>query len=97
VLADSGWHVYNNMEHFLSKKMTPDNNCPFTCPYYKGEATYRKGMLPKTDSILARTINISIGVSDRGLGAGYGITIKSDNSEINKKVEYFRKVAERYL
>lgn len=97
VLADSGWHVYNNMEHLLNKKMLPDNNCPFTCPYYKGEATYRKGMLPKTDSILARTINISIGVSDRGLGAGYGITIRSDNSEINKKVEYFRKVAERYL
>jgi len=98
VVADSGWHVYSNMEHILGKKMTTNVNCPFTCPYYKGKVVnYHKGMLPKTDSILSRAINISIGVSDPGLGAGFGITIKSDESEIDKKIEQFRKVVERYL
>lgn len=98
VIADSGWHVYSNMEHILGKKVITSEGCPFTCPYYKGGTVeYRKGMLPKTDSILGRAINISIGVSDPGLGSGYGITIKSDDSEIDKKVEHFRKVVERYL
>jgi len=98
VIADSGWHVYGNMEHVLDKKVVTGEGCPFTCPYYKGGTVeYHKGMLPKTDSILGRAINISIGVSDPGLGSGYGITIKSDESEIDKKLEHFRKVVERYL
>jgi len=53
VVSDSGWHVYNNMEHLLGKKVTTDEGCPFTCPYYGGgEVRYERGMLPKTDSIL---------------------------------------------
>jgi hypothetical protein len=32
-------------------------------------------MLPKTDGILERAVNISIGVVDKGLGAGFGICI----------------------
>jgi len=98
VVSDSGWHVYNNMEHFLAKKVTTEEGCPFTCPYYKdGVGEYRKGMLPATDSILSRAINISIGVSDVGLGAGFGITIRSDVDEIDRKIEEFRRVAEKYL
>ena len=42
----------------------------FTCPYYKGgEVKYWKGMLPQTDDILSRAMNISVGVSDAGLGS----------------------------
>ena len=85
----SGWHVYNNMEQILNKLTVTAENCPFTCPYYKGKAEYRKGMLPKTDDILARAINISIGVSDRGLGAGSGITATSDNRDIDQEAEKF--------
>lgn len=100
VIADSGWHVYNNMEHILAK-MTVDNvGCPFTCPYYTekgGKMEYSKGMLPKTDAILNRAINISIGVSDVGLGAGFGINILSTNDEIDQKIEIFRKIAEKHL
>jgi len=90
--------VYSNMEQILGKKVITDEGCPFTCPYYEdGGVEYHKGMLPRTDSILARAINISIGVSGPGLGAGFGITIKSDNSEIDREVEQFRKVVKRYL
>lgn len=100
VLADSGWHVYNNMEHVLAKKVVDDIGCPFTCPYYTnkgGAVEYSKGMLPITDSILNRAINISIGVSDAGLGAGFGITINSSEEEINKKADRFIRVTKKYL
>jgi dTDP-4-amino-4,6-dideoxygalactose transaminase len=100
VIADSGWHVYSNMEHLLGKKTVDRKQCPFTCPYYTqsgGKADYRKGMLPKTDSILGRAINISIGVSDAGLGSGFGISIMSDEGEIEKKASIFKRCVEKHL
>jgi len=100
VVADSGWHVYNNMEHILNKMVVDDRGCPFTCPFYKdkgGKMEYSKGMLPQTDSILGRAINISIGVSDKGLGAAFGVTITSDNDEIDRKIEIFRNAVEKYI
>jgi dTDP-4-amino-4,6-dideoxygalactose transaminase len=100
VIADSGWHVYNNMEHVLGKKVVDQIGCPFTCPYYTdngGNANYEKGMLPQTDAILNRAINISVGVTDAGLGSGFGISILSDNNEIDIKVERFRQCVKRYL
>lgn len=87
VIANSGWHVYNNMEQLLGK-MTPDKiGCPWTCPYYTekgGKADYTKGMLPKTDDLLKRAINISVGVVDSGLGSGFGVNIKSTDAEIDQ-------------
>ena len=100
VVADSGWHVYNNMEHILGKMVVDDRGCPFTCPFYTdngGKVEYSKGMLPQTDSILGRAINISIGVSDAGLGSAFGITITSDNDEIDRKIEVFRNTVEKYI
>jgi len=100
VVADSGWHVYNNMDHILEKKVVDTVGCPFTCPYYTnkgGKVKYSKGMLSQTDSIINRAMNISIGVSDRGIRAGFGITITSDDSEIDRKVEQFRNTVGKYL
>lgn len=98
VVIDSGWHVYNNMEHFLNKKLPTEEGCPFTCPYYKGKTIeYHKGMLPKTDRILNRAINISIGVVDRGLGSGFGISIDSNYEEIDEKIAIFRKAVKKHL
>jgi 8-amino-3,8-dideoxy-alpha-D-manno-octulosonate transaminase len=39
-------------------------------------------MLPQTDDLLKRAINIGIGVSDVGLGSNYGININSSEEEI---------------
>ena len=92
-VARSGWHVYNNMEHILAMKMINPKNNPVTNPYYKGKVEYRKGMLPVTDRILERAVNISIGVVDPGLGAGFGININSSDDEVDSKAEQFRKIA----
>ena len=79
---NSGWHVYNNMENILGKKMPTSINCPFECPYYGKKVEYRAHMLPRTDDILQRAVNISVGVVDAGLGAGFGINILSSHEEI---------------
>ncbi len=100
VVADSGWHVYNHMEHVLDRKTVDSTGCPFSCPYYRdkgGSMEYSKGMLPKTDALLNRAINISIGVADVGLGSGFGVTILSDDNEVDKKIEQFRKTVRKYL
>jgi dTDP-4-amino-4,6-dideoxygalactose transaminase len=73
----SGWHVYNNMEQILG--------------YHDAEGIqlYKQHMLPKTDDILCRSINLSVGVVDPGLGADFGINVLSTNEEIDQKAEEF--------
>ena len=88
------------MEHLLAKNTGDKTGCPFTCPFYTdkgGEIEYSKDMLPQTNSLLDRTINISIGVSDAGLGSGFGINILSDENEIDRKIEQFRNAVEKHL
>ena len=75
----SGWHVYANMEHVLH--------------YFKELGRpISKGSFPVTDDILSRSINISVGVVDGGLGAGWGLNIHSTDEEIEQKAEAFLKV-----
>ncbi|MGN6800795.1 MAG: DegT/DnrJ/EryC1/StrS family aminotransferase [Ginsengibacter sp.] len=77
----SGWHVYSNMEHVL--KHLKEVGQP-----------HEKGSYPTTDDILSRAINISIGVVDGGLGAGWGININSTSQEIEAKANEFIKACE---
>ena len=97
VVADSGWHVYNNMEQILEKRTVTPEGCPFSCPLYKGQVTYRQGMLPQTDDILSRSINIGIGVRDAGLGSAFGVTVKDGPEVVDAKAAEFRKVASKFL
>jgi 8-amino-3,8-dideoxy-alpha-D-manno-octulosonate transaminase len=74
----SGWHVYANMEHvnrWLSEHGRP----------------HGKGAYPRTDDILARAINLSVGVVDAGLGAAFGINVRSTDEEIDRAAAAFRK------
>lgn len=79
-LSKSGWHVYNNMEQILSYVNQ------------EGKMPFKENMLPQTDEILARAINLSIGVVDPGIGADFGINILSNNEEIQKKAVEFVKI-----
>jgi dTDP-4-amino-4,6-dideoxygalactose transaminase len=78
-VADSGWHVYNHMEQILSWQDE------------QGRRPNRKNMLTKTDAILARAVNLSVGVVDPGIGANFGITVLSSDQEIAQKGEEFVK------
>jgi len=73
----SGWHVYSNMEHF--NRYLKERNLP-----------HGKGAYPRTDSLLSRAINLSVGVVDAGLGAGFGINIDSSPREIELAAARFR-------
>lgn len=75
-IDQSGWHVYANMEHVL--RHLKEVGQPHT-----------KGSYPKTDDILSRAMNISIGVVDGGLGAGWGININSTDAEIEAAAKQF--------
>jgi dTDP-4-amino-4,6-dideoxygalactose transaminase len=72
----SGWHVYANMEHILNH-------------LEKVGQPHTKGSYPKTDDILSRSMNISVGVVDAGLGAGWGININSTDAEIETAASQF--------
>jgi len=87
-LTHSGWHVYNNMEQVIGASTGTTANCPYDCPRYTEKRTYHKHMLPQTDDLLSRAVNISIGVVDAGLGAGVGINIHSDDAEIERVGKY---------
>jgi dTDP-4-amino-4,6-dideoxygalactose transaminase len=76
----SGWHVYNHMEQLLDYQDS------------SGSHPYQKGMLPQTDDILRRSINLSVGVIDPGLGSDYGIHPFSTEEEICRKAEEFVKL-----
>ena len=67
-LAESGWHVYTNMEHLLGARTVTGLGCPFDCPGTDDRAVgYRPGMLPRTDALLGRSMSIGIGVLDPNL------------------------------
>jgi len=74
----SGWHVYANMEHILNHLK-------------KIGQPHTKGSYPKTDNILSRAMNISVGVVDGGLGTGWGININSSDAEIEAAAKQFIK------
>lgn len=85
----SGWHVYNNMEQILGKKMITEVGCPYNCASHPCQQEYKKGMLPGTDRLLERAINISVGVVDKGLGSAFGVHPHSTDDEIDQKAEQF--------
>lgn len=101
VVGEAGWHVYYNMEQIIEQRGMAQDACVFNnCVHYRkrgGHVEYYKGMLPNTDALVARSINISIGVSDPGLSSGYGVTITDGLSEVEQRAELFRQAAGKYL
>jgi dTDP-4-amino-4,6-dideoxygalactose transaminase len=81
-LQESGWHVYSNMEHIRKALAERGHDIGL-------------GAFPKTDERLARSINLSVGVVDGGLGSGYGINIRSSDEEIETVGRRIRDVVRR--
>ena len=77
---ESGWHVYSNMEHVMNHLK-------------KIGQPYGKGILNHTDDILSRSINLSVGVVDPGLGSAFGININSTEEEVLSTAKKFKECA----
>lgn len=74
---NTGWHVYDKMDHldrYLQEQGRP----------------HGRGTFPQTDDLLSRAINLSVGVVDAGLGAGFGINVDSTDAEIQQAADRFR-------
>jgi dTDP-4-amino-4,6-dideoxygalactose transaminase len=100
VVEDTGWHVYSNMDHFMNQRTVWGDRTPWNHPEYRergGKMEYHQGMLPRTDDLLRRSINISIGVADPGLGTQFGVNVLADEEEIDTSAARFREVARKHL
>jgi dTDP-4-amino-4,6-dideoxygalactose transaminase len=92
-LDASGWHVYANMEHLLERRTVTSRGCPFACACHGSEgARYWRGMLPATDTLLARSMSIGIGVYDTNL-APWGLRMRDDEDAARRVAERFCEVA----
>ena len=99
-MSAAGWHVYNNMENILEQRTITPEQCPFTCPYYTnkgGDMKYHKGMLPQSDDLLARLVNISIGVPDPGLRSSFGVSMNDGLDIVEQRADEFRQIVSKYL
>jgi hypothetical protein len=99
-VAEAGRRVYSNMEQILERRTATPEKGPFACSPYAGrggEMRYGKGMLPRTDALLARSVNISMGVSDPGLGSAFGVTMRDGLKEVEECTARFRAVAGAHL
>ena len=53
-------HIYNAWAEVLEYPRNVQMGCPFTCPMYKGKASYSKDMCPQTLDYLSRTIHVNV-------------------------------------
>ena len=96
-LADSGWHVYNHMEHLLEARTVTGRGCPFDCQGTDDRpGGYGRGMLPRTDALLGRSMSIGIGVVDPNL-APLGLGMGADTRDAEKLAARIRLVAARHV
>ena len=96
-LAESGWHEYTHMEHFLAARTVTGAGCPFDCSGTDDRPNmYGEGMLPRTDALLGRSMSIGIGVVDPNL-APLGLGMKAGESDARKLAERIGAVAGRHL
>ena len=96
-LDRSGWHVYHQMEHLMTKRTVTGRGCPFNCTHDHGErGRYRQGMLPATDQLLERSTSFAIGVLDPNL-APFGLCLTDPPGVVRERAETFAGVARKYL
>ena len=98
VLAESGWHIYSQMEHLLSERTASMKGPPFhDAANADAGDHYWPGMLPKTDDLVRRAMSIGIGVSDVNLGSNFGVTVLAGEDAVRRRAAEFRAVAEHHL
>ena len=90
-LANSGWHVYANMEHLRARRVVAGFERTV------GDYVADPGALPNTDALLARAITLGVGVVDPGLGSAFGINVRSTPDDIARVAERFRDVVTRHV
>jgi dTDP-4-amino-4,6-dideoxygalactose transaminase len=84
-LSGSGKHNYANIPQLAAMPLPRGIQLE-----RRPASTVAAGAFPQTDSILARTVALSVGVVDSYLGAGFGINIHSTDHDIDAAARTFR-------
>jgi dTDP-4-amino-4,6-dideoxygalactose transaminase len=77
VLSDSQKHYYAGIPQ-LARQSLPLAIAAVAVD----DRLFQRGALPKTDNILSRTLILSVGLNDSYLGAGFGIGLHSDETQV---------------
>ena len=80
---------YVTLKEYVSRMKEGQDSIYYAC----GETDEKIDMLPQTDAILDRAVNLSVGVVDGGLGAGFGVNILSSEEEILSTAARVRELA----
>ncbi|AOK31921.1 MULTISPECIES: DegT/DnrJ/EryC1/StrS family aminotransferase [Burkholderia] len=89
-LDDSGRHYYRNMSQLHRLGDRVKSSAVFHRHYAGDPALGTFPSLTRTDDLLGRSVGISIGVSDRYLGAGFGISVQDDDETIDARARTLR-------
>jgi 8-amino-3,8-dideoxy-alpha-D-manno-octulosonate transaminase len=55
------WHIYAHWKHVMEEKTPTEIQCPWACPYHKGEPVhYSADMNPKTLEYLGKVVHLDI-------------------------------------
>ncbi|WP_131738033.1 DegT/DnrJ/EryC1/StrS family aminotransferase [Actinomadura roseirufa] len=92
-LIESGKHYYGDMPQLRRLAARTVRASPFQNWSGPGEESYRVGALPRTDDILARSVALSVGMSDHYTGTGFGISTDSTDEDVARVAARFRDVA----
>jgi dTDP-4-amino-4,6-dideoxygalactose transaminase len=96
-LGTSGWHVYNHMDHVLSRRTVTGKGCPFDCGHTDhAPGNYEPGMLSQTDGLVDRAISIGIGVRDGNL-APWGLRMSSTADDARAAGEQFAEIVRKHV
>ena len=96
-LTHTGKHYYGNMAQFLNMNLPAKNGRLFAGEANPTAVEYWPGMLPQTDDIVERTVALSVGVTDPGLGTDFGINILTEEQDILEKALEFERLTAHVL
>ncbi|MER0477456.1 DegT/DnrJ/EryC1/StrS family aminotransferase [Streptomyces sp. Edi2] len=90
-LLDSPTHYYAGLPALTAFGRGDRSTVPFRAPGGRPAHPFEPGALPRTDSILARSLALATGLSDGYLGPGTGVHADSSNAEIDHAADTFRR------
>jgi len=97
-LLHSPKHHYGGLPELRALADPEHPSCPFRPVEPPTRAnTYRPGALPRTDDVLARSVALTVGLTDTYLGADFGIDVFSRPHDIAAAADKFRATVDAVL
>ncbi|MFE6869218.1 DegT/DnrJ/EryC1/StrS family aminotransferase [Kitasatospora sp. NPDC057692] len=89
-LLHSPKHYYGGLPELAALMAGDGRPSPFRRPPDRARHGYRAGALPQTDAVLARSLALTVGLTDTYLGADFGVTPRSTPEDVEAVADRFR-------